>query len=116
MKSIFAVCLFVSLSYQSAFTQSKIGNGEQPQMSVDLKGTIRLVFGDKDKIFYSSSDDNGATFSKPVTIGEVTAMQLGMTRGPQIASSREYSIVTAMNKDGNITSLRLTHKTGMWEM
>ena len=41
-------------------------------------------------------------------------MHLGMTRGPQIASSKDYSIVTAMDKKGNINCFRLDHKSGEW--
>lgn len=42
-------------------------------------------------------------------------MHLGMTRGPQLASSKDYSVVTAIDKKGNILAFRLTHKTGKWE-
>src|SRR5581483_11659746 len=41
-------------------------------------------------------------------------MHLGMSRGPQIASSAHYSIVTAMHKSGNIHCYRLDHATRQW--
>lgn len=41
-------------------------------------------------------------------------MHLGMTRGPQLASSKDYSIVTAMDKKGNIHSFQLNHKSNKW--
>jgi hypothetical protein len=95
--------------------QTILAAGEQPQITVDNKGLVRLVFGDKDKIYFSISNDQGKTFSKPSLIGQVSEMHLGMTRGPQLASSKDYSIVTAMDKKGNIHSFRLTHKSGNWE-
>ncbi len=116
MKFNFLIALlFAFLSVSNASAQTMLAPGEQPQIAVDSKGIIRLVFGQKDKILYATSTDKGKTFSKPVIVGEVAKMHLGMTRGPQLASSKDYSIVTAMDQPGNIHSFRLTHKTGKWE-
>jgi len=98
----------------SGFSQSEIGGGEQPHLSLDSKGIIRLVYGQGDKIFYSHSKDHGLSFSKPFLVAEVTKMHLGMTRGPQLASSKDYSIVTAMDQKGNIHAFQLDHKTEKW--
>lgn len=101
--------------FHFGFCQSSdIGLGEQPQLSVDAKGIIRLVYGDKEKIFYSASTDNGVSFSKPVAITQISEMHLGMTRGPQLASSKNYSLVAAMDKKGNIHSFQLDHQTNQW--
>ena len=108
------VILFTVIEFQ-VFSQTILARGEQPQMTVDAKGTIRVVFGEQDNIYFSKSADNGKTFSTPALVGEVTEMHLGMTRGPQLASSKDYSMVTAMDKKGNIHSFKLTHKTGKWE-
>jgi hypothetical protein len=97
------------------YSQTILAVGEQPQIAIDLKGTIRVVYGTSDKIFYSDSKDNGSSFTKPTLIAEVPGMHLGMTRGPQIACSKDYSVVTAMDKQGNIHSFMLDHKTGKWE-
>jgi hypothetical protein len=112
----FGVILFlivVSVNFTSA--QTLLAAGEQPQITVDASGLVRLVYGEKDKIYYSTSNDKGLTFSKPVVIGQVPKMHLGMTRGPQLASSKDYSIVTAMDESGNIHSFRLSHKTSKWQ-
>ena len=74
-----------------------------------------MVFGEEDQIFCVSSTNNGNTFTKPVLVGKVTGMHLGMTRGPQIASSSHFSLVTAIDKSGNIHSFRLSHQTKRWE-
>lgn len=95
--------------------QTNLASGEQPQITVDTKGIIRLVYGDKNNIYFSTSTDNGKTFNSPVLVGQVAEMHLGMTRGPQLATSNEYSVVTAMDKKGNIHAFRQTHKTGKWE-
>ncbi|AYB31865.1 hypothetical protein [Chryseolinea soli] len=113
--SLLPFLIFLASVQQHAVAQTSLAPGEQPQMTVDSKGTVRLVFGEKDKIFYSVSNDKGSTFSKPVFVGEVKEMHLGMTRGPQLATSKDYSVVTAIDKKGTIHSFRLTHKTGAWE-
>ena len=107
--TLFSLCLTVGCP------QTPVGQGGQPQITMDQSGTIRLVYGMGDQIFYASSSDEGATFSQPVVIGQVKDMHLGMTRGPQLASSRNYSVVTAIDKKGNIRAFKLTHKTGTWE-
>ena len=103
-----ATCFFVK-------GQTTLATGEQPQITVDPKGLIRLVYGEKDKIFFSKSADNGKTFSTPQLVGQVFEMHLGMTRGPQLATSKDFSVVTAIDKSGNIHSFRLSHKSRKWQ-
>jgi hypothetical protein len=91
-----------------------IGEGQEPKIGITTDGTMRVVYGKNDKIYCSNSNNNGETFSLPDFVGEVKGMHLGMGRGPQIACSANYSIVTAMDKSGNIHSFQLSHKTGKW--
>ncbi|MBA4057866.1 MAG: hypothetical protein C0490_24330, partial [Marivirga sp.] len=106
--------LIIGSFLKPAFAQTILARGEQPQITVDNKGLVRLVFGEKNNIYYSSSNDNGKTFSSPILVGEVKEMHLGMTRGPQLASSKDYSVVTAMDKPGNIHVFQLNHKSNKW--
>lgn len=39
-----------------------IGNGQQPQITIDNLGTIRVIYGNNDKIYCATSVDNGVTF------------------------------------------------------
>ncbi|HEY0743058.1 MAG TPA: hypothetical protein VGD40_16435 [Chryseosolibacter sp.] len=114
MRSLALILLLTYSIHAKVCAQTSLATGEQPQMSLDAKGIIRLVYGGKDKIFFTESKNNGSTFSKPVLVAEIPGMHLGMTRGPQIATSKDYSLVTAMDKEGNIHSLVLNHKTGKW--
>lgn len=99
----------------SIFSQTIVTQGEQPQMSVDTQGVVRLVYGQQDKVFYVESKNSGKTFSKPTVLAQVPGMHLGMGRGPQIATSRDLTLVTAMDKEGNIHSFVMDHKTSKWE-
>ena len=101
------------------FSWSKPGNsyiayGNQPQLTIDSKGVERLVFGKNDSIFYSYSVNNGEKFSAPVLVAHIPQMHLGMSRGPQIASSLHYTMITAMDKEGNIHWFLLNNETGKW--
>lgn len=106
------VVLFLAWSFPN---DEMISPGEQPQVSLDNKGIIRVVFGRADSIFCSTSKNKGRTFSKPVFVHHIAGMHLGMTRGPQIASSSNYSVVTAMDKAGNIHFAQLNHASNKWE-
>lgn len=109
-------CLLFLLSlYFIAPDPTTIGQGEQPHISRDARGVIRVVYGQQDKIYCAASNDNGHTFSNPSLVAELPGMRLGMSRGPQIASSAHYSIITAMDKSGNISWFRLNNSTREWE-
>jgi hypothetical protein len=107
----FLILSFICLTLRA---QTIVANGEQPRITSDSQETIRLVYGEKDKIYCLTSTDRGVTFSKPVQLGEVTGMHLGMTRGPQLATSKNQSLVTAIDKQGNIHSYVLDHRSGQW--
>jgi len=109
-------CLIsISLSFSwKASDNGIIAAGAQPQISVDPRGTIRVVFGRNDSVFCTTSIDQGSTFSTPVLVGSVAGMHLGMSRGPQIASSAKTSLITAMDKSGDIHFFQLDNKFGKW--
>ena len=119
MKPIYALILYplvvlllVSFAPPAVNT---IAPGGQPQISTDVAGNIRVVFGRNDSIFCTTSTDKGKTFSAPVLVGHVPQMHLGMARGPQLASSAHYSLVTAMDKTGDIHYFMLDHRKGKWQ-
>ncbi|WPP51862.1 hypothetical protein [Catalinimonas niigatensis] len=112
--------LFLSaILFQQAFfhanAQNQLTKGRQPHVSVDPQGVMRIVFGINDSIMVMNSSDRGKTFSEPELVGQLEGMHLGMSRGPQIASSAHYSIITAMDKKGDIHAFRLEHATDQWQ-
>ena len=115
LSTLLLVMLFLSLSSWSDVTANIIATGSQPQIAADSKGVVRVVFGRQDEIYCATSIDKGVTFSKPVLVARVPDMHLGMSRGPQMASSVNYSIITAMDKSGNIHWFRLNNSAGEWK-
>lgn len=91
-----------------------IANGQQPQITIDHAGTIRIIYGDGDKIYCATSVDNGITFPAIQLVGEVKDMHLGMGRGPQMASSKNYTIVAAIDKKGSVHIFQLSHQSSKW--
>jgi hypothetical protein len=91
-----------------------IREGSSPQLALDGRGVIHMIFGRRDTIFHVSSRDRGATFSPAEIVAVVPSMHLGNTRGPVIASSRNQSMVTATDQAGNIHAFRLDHTSGRW--
>jgi hypothetical protein len=92
-----------------------IGQGKQPQVSVDNAGIVRVVYGLEDKVFCATSTDNAQTFTAPVLVAQIAGMHLGMGRGPQLASSAGCSIITAMDNAGNIHWFKQNKGNAKWQ-
>lgn len=107
----FIIVFFLFISSGSRVTDTQ---GQQPNISLDTKGVIRMVYGEGEKIFCMTSVNNGITFSEPAMVGQISNMHLGHTRGPQIASSKNYTMVTAIDKAGAVHSFRLNHLNSQW--
>lgn len=93
---------------------------QQPQVAVDGKGAIHVVFGVGDEIRYCRSDDGGKSFAKPIALPTVHAMSLGMRRGPRVAITDSAICVTAIGgkqgkgRDGDLLALRSTDGGKTW--
>ncbi|MDP3468596.1 MAG: hypothetical protein Q8S11_09705 [Daejeonella sp.] len=114
MKVFFLFVFFsISIPCYSLLPETTI-QGQQPNLSIDTKGVIRVTYGNGEKIYCLTSTNNGISFSSAVLVAELPGMHLGNTRGPQIASSKNFSMISAMDKGGNIHSYRLNHSIGKW--
>jgi hypothetical protein len=102
--------LFTSWILPPASNTNSIAVGHQPQISMDNSGIVRVVSGNSDSIYCTTSLNKGITFGKPVLVGIVKKMHLGMARGPQLASSDHYSVITAIDETGDIHFFMLAIK------
>ncbi len=114
LKTIFMIFFVAGNISFAPNTTIIIDNGQQPQITVDNRGTIRIIYGNEDKIYCATSIDNGVAFPDIQIIGAVNNMHLGMSRGPQVASSKYYTLVSAIDKKGAVHIFRLNHKSGKW--
>jgi hypothetical protein len=114
-KLFFFAFVIFCLGFKDVPREGAISKGQQPQIGIDNAGVVRVVFGRQDSVFCSTSTDKGNSFSKPVLVGVVAKMHLGMARGPQLACSAQFSVVTAMDKEGNIHFFQLNNiRKGKW--
>ena len=115
IKQITFLTIVVLLVAWSEPSDVILSAGLQPQITLDNSENVRIVYGRADSIFCLTSINKGETFSKPVLVGRINGMHLGMTRGPQLASSSKYSVISGIDTLGNIHFFQLTHSTNQWE-
>jgi len=109
----FLTVIFLLVSWTSPVTRT-LSSGMQPQVSIDKNGVVRIVFGRNDSIFCATSINQGISFSDSRFVGQVAGMALGMSRGPQLASSLNFSVITAIGKSGDIHFFQLNHSGKKW--
>jgi hypothetical protein len=88
--------------------------GKQPAVAVDRNNTIKIVFGRAEEIFYAASTDAGKSFSSPVRVARQPKLALGMTRGPQIITTKDYTVIAAAGFTGKIMAYRLKNGEAQW--
>jgi len=81
-----------------------IGQGQVPNICIDDKHIIHLTYGKGDSIMYSTSSDEGKTFSTPVLVNTMQKLFSFAMRGPQIAVTNNSVCIIACNQQGDIFS------------
>jgi hypothetical protein len=93
---------------------------QQPQLAVDAKGAIHVVYGTGDTVYYTRSDDSDKSFAPAVDLPPVAHMSLGMRRGPRLAVTGAAICVTAIGgkqgkgRDGDVLAMRSTDGGATW--
>ena len=96
-----------------AKTDFVIANGQMPNITKDKNGDLQLVYGVGDSIMYTSSSDNGNSFSTPSVVAVLPELFSFAMRGPQVAATDHDIIVTACTSKGNIYSYY--KESGIWK-
>jgi hypothetical protein len=99
-------------------SEQNLGLGSQPEIAVDGEGIIRIVYGVKNgkerDLYYVTSSDGGKSYSEPYLVGNFSQMGLGMGRGPQLTTTKDYTVVTVGDHNGNLFAVNLSDKTHQW--
>ena len=102
-----SVLLLLLCSWQVSAAETKIqirrvpNGGVQPQVDVDAKGVVHLVYlsGDPSHtdVSYSRSTDGGATWTSPIRVNSQpgSALSIGTVRGAQMAVGRDGHVYVA---------------------
>ena len=88
--------------------------GKQPTVAIDKSNNIKIVFGEGEKIFFTQSTDGGQSFSSPQLVGSQAKLALGATRGPQIAITKDYTLIAAAAHTGKIMVYRTKNGENKW--
>ncbi len=121
---IFALSILSASAVADDPTIVASGSGEntpkQPQLAIDSKGHVHVVFGIGEAVVQCRSSDAGETFSKAKLAFRVPNMSLGMRRGPRVVATKNVIVVTAVGgrigkgRDGDILSWRSTDSGANW--
>lgn len=117
--AIFACFIFLAGHPDNTFeSDQRLAAGSQPEISVDAKGIIHIVYGVKNanerELYYMFSGDGGKSYSKPALLGNFPQMGLGMGRGPQLTTTKDYTVVTVGDHHGNLYAMRSSHAINQW--
>jgi hypothetical protein len=92
----------------------------QPQVAVDPRGKVFVVFGADNSIYCAVSDDSGKSYGKPSKVGDAGVMSLGMRRGPRVAATEKAIVVAAVGgeqghgRDGDLLTWRSADGGKTW--
>ncbi|WP_020598498.1 sialidase family protein [Spirosoma panaciterrae] len=92
----------------------KLGAGKHPSAATDPAGTVHVVYGLGNVLYYSTTQ-TGDQFTSAIRLDSLPELQLGASRGPQIAASAQSIVILAIDKPGNIWSYMLDRATGNWQ-
>ncbi len=98
---------------QQSINSTTIAVGKMPALAKDANDNMHVVYGSGDSLLYVYSNDKGNTFSQPVVIDTLQGLVASATRGPQIAATKNFIVVIAVNKEGNIFSYTKA-QSGKW--
>lgn len=94
---------------------------KQPQAAVADDGSVHLVYGVGDAVYYCSLSNGGDVFSTPKQAFRASNMSLGMRRGPRIAATDKSLIVTVVGgqqgkgRDGDVLAWRSSDHGTSWQ-
>lgn len=100
--------------------EKEFSGAKQPRMAVDPSGKIYLVFGSNEEIYCARSEDGGQHYDRPTKVGEAGILALGMRRGPSVAASDKFVVVTAVcgqqghGRDGDLLAWRSENGGRNW--
>jgi hypothetical protein len=90
--------------------------GKQPKAVMDKDGIINIVYGNEEAVYFQQSKDKAKTFTPSTHVASLpNGLMLGMGRGPQIATSSDYIVISAVDEKGNIFSWRKANNKENWE-
>ena len=104
--TLLALLLFVRLAPEPGAPPLR-----QPQMAMQGR-TVLLTYGAADRIYFTSSTDDGRTFRPPVVVASGRKILLGSHRGPRVAAASGAIVISAV--EGDLLSWRSMDEGKTW--
>ncbi|MBN8825544.1 MULTISPECIES: sialidase family protein [unclassified Spirosoma] len=101
------------LLISESVSEKKVGTGRHPSAAADLSGMVHVVYGRGENLYYSTTQ-TGDQFTPAIRVDSLPGLQLGASRGPQIAASTKSVVILAIDKPGNIWAYTLDRTSGQW--
>lgn len=117
MRSLLIVLLplwVVTAKAQSATPPQKVASGHLPVVIADAIGTVHLVYGQDSTIYYATAENQTGSFTSPSKVAILPNLVAGAKRGPQIAVTNQFIVITAVNRQGDILAYSLNRATNQW--
>lgn len=105
-------CFFSAICQLPA--PQKVALGHLPVVVADAKGTIHLVYGLDSTIYYTTANNSTNTFKVPTRVATLSNLVAGAKRGPQLAISDQFVVITAVNRQGDVFAYSLNRTTKQW--
>jgi hypothetical protein len=115
------MCLADSVVAAHEFTVPSLqASAQQPQLATAADGSLYLVYGVDQTVYFAASQDGGKHFSRPVALRSEAMLSLGRHRGPRVAATGNAVVVTAIagkqgrGRDGDLLAWRSADRGKTW--
>jgi len=105
--------MFLTQSFSQHANQGDKHNGAAPSLAAG-DNNVYLAYAAGDTILFCSSNNKGKSFSAPMQAGILPQLSTGGGRGPQIAVVKDYLVIAAADKTGNIYSFIKNKNEEQW--
>ena len=107
------LCPFVTAA-QPAESGKRLAVGHLPVVVTDNAGRVHLTYGQDSTIYYATASGQPARFSQPIAVASLHELVTSAKRGPQIAATDQYVVITVVNRTGDIFSYTLDRRSQKW--
>jgi hypothetical protein len=117
MRYVFLLTLqlcYLLASGQPSDTGQQIAKGHLPVIMTDEGGRLHMVFGQDSTIYYTTAKDSRTQFGSSIAVATLPNLVAGAKRGPQLAVSDQFVVITAVNRMGDLFAYSLDRSTGKW--
>ncbi|CCH57532.1 hypothetical protein BN8_p06713 (plasmid) [Fibrisoma limi BUZ 3] len=73
-----------------------------------------MVYGQDSTIYYAVSTAQSTLLGRPVAVAVLPGLVAGAKRGPQLAVTDQFVVITAVNRAGDVFAYSLDRRTGKW--